>query len=185
MPTVHCCCCWASMRGNWCGKNGDKKENSWALKSIGWDGWRGERLDGYIRWWWFLAMRQVDLGRRSTSPIFGEPFGDLLPVCRVVLVHAAGGGFWGSHKLRVRLSLLQLHIFHWWCLLRSLFCAASTWAPGGGYFSDGPSSSALSLTTLILLCGQAFLLSRHTPGEFFYGYFPPLVARLMVAFAES
>ena len=36
---------------------------------------------------------QVDLGRRSTSPIFSEYFGDLSLVCRVVLVNAAGSGF--------------------------------------------------------------------------------------------
>ena len=36
---------------------------------------------------------QADLGQRSTSPIFAEPFGDPSPVCRLVFVHAAGGGF--------------------------------------------------------------------------------------------
>ena len=39
----------------------------------------------------------VDLGQRSTFPIFSEPFVDLLLMCRVMLVHAAGGGFWGIH----------------------------------------------------------------------------------------
>ena len=34
---------------------------------------------------------QVGLGWRSTSLIFAEPFGDLSLVCRVVLVHSAGG----------------------------------------------------------------------------------------------
>ena len=49
--------------------------------------------------------QQLDLGRRSTPPIFAGLFGDLLCVCLVVLVHAAGGGFWGNHSRRVRLSL--------------------------------------------------------------------------------
>ena len=31
---------------------------------------------------------QIDLGQRSSSPVFSEPLADLLPVCRVVLVHA-------------------------------------------------------------------------------------------------
>ena len=83
-------------------------------------------------------------------------------------------GFWGSHTRRVRLSLLQLRIFYRWCLLRVPFCAASASAPGGGHFSGDPSSSALSLTTLILLCSQAFLPLCHTPGEFFHWRFLPL-----------
>ena len=53
-------------------------------------------------------------------------FLDLLLMCGVVLVHAAGGGFWGSHARHVRLSLLQFRIFYRWYLLHSLFCAAST-----------------------------------------------------------
>ena len=46
-------------------------------------------------------------------------------------------------------------------------------APDGGHFSDDPSSSDLSMKTLIILSGQAFLLSRHTPGKFVHGSFPP------------
>ena len=75
-------------------------------------------------------------------------------------------------------------LFYRWCLLRTLFCVTSTRAPGGGHLSDDPSLSALSSTTFILLCGQAFLLSRYAPGEFFLGRFPPLVGRVMVAFTE-
>ena len=65
---------------------------------------------------------QVGLGRRSTSPIFTEPFASV----SVVLGHATGGGLWGSHTQRVRLSLSLLHIFYGWRLLRALFCADST-----------------------------------------------------------
>ena len=128
---------------------------------------------------------QVDLGRRSTSPLFSESFGVLSLVCRVVLVHAAAGGFWGIHTRRDRMYLLQFRIFYKWCQQRALVCAATNRAPVGGNFSDDPSSSALSITTLILLCGQVFLTSCHTHGEFFHGRFFPLVACLMVAFAES
>ena len=70
-------------------------------------------------------------------------------MCRVVLVHAAGGGFWASCIRHIQLSLPQFQILKRWCLLRALFCAASTRAPGGGNFSDDTSSSAPSLTTLI------------------------------------
>ena len=94
-------------------------------------------------------------------------------VCRMVLVHAEGGGFWGSHARRVRLFLSQLRIFYRWCLLHALFCASCSFAPGGGHFKDDPSSSALSLTTLILLFGQAVLLSLHTPNEFIHERFSP------------
>ena len=40
---------------------------------------------------------QVYLVRRSISPTFSEPFGELSPVLRVVLVHEVGAGFWGIH----------------------------------------------------------------------------------------
>ena len=72
------------------------------------------------------VRHQVDLGRRSTSPIFSEPFGNLSPMCRVELFHASGGGFWGIHARRVRLSLLQFRNFSRWCPLRAIFCVAST-----------------------------------------------------------
>ena len=55
---------------------------------------------------------QVDLGRKSTSPIFSEPFGDLSLVFRLVLAHAVRGGFWGIDTQRVRLSPLQFLIFY-------------------------------------------------------------------------
>ena len=55
---------------------------------------------------------QTDLGRRPTSPIFSERFWDLSLVCRVVLVHAAGGGFWGIPTRRARLSLPKFRIFN-------------------------------------------------------------------------
>ena len=46
---------------------------------------RGEGLDGWIRWWLFIAVRhQVDLRRRSTSLILSEPFWDLSMECLVV-----------------------------------------------------------------------------------------------------
>ena len=132
----------------------------------------GERLDGWIRRWLYPAVRhQVGLGRMSTSPIFAEPFGDLLLVCWVVMVHVAGDGFWGSHTRHVPLSLPQLSIFSRWCLLCAVSYAASTRDPGGGHFSDDPSSYALSLTTLIRFCSQAFLPSCCTPGNSFHGRF--------------
>ena len=49
-------------------------------------------------------------GRSGTEihfSIFSEPFWDHSLVCRVVLVHAAGGGFWGCHARRVPLSFPQ------------------------------------------------------------------------------
>ena len=76
---------------------------------------------------------QVDLGWRSASPIFSEPLDDLSPVFLVVLIHAAGGGFWGSHGQRVRLFLLQFRIFYRWCPLCALFCASTTLPPDGGH----------------------------------------------------
>ena len=55
--------------------------------------------------------------------------------------------------------------------VRPILCSQYSFCVG--HFTDDPSSSTLSLTTLILLCGQAFLLSRHTPGEFLHGRLPP------------
>ena len=74
------------------GKNWGGMKDKWILDRM--DEWvrSGEGQGVKIRWWRFLAVRhQVDIWRRSTSPIFAEPFGDLSLVCLVVLVHAAGG----------------------------------------------------------------------------------------------
>ena len=168
-----CCCCWTGTWGSWGElgwlRRGEKGGRFGIVKY-----WMGGGLDWLIRWWWFLAVRhQVVVRRRSTSPIISEPFEDLSLVYRVVLAHMVGGWLWGSHARRVRLSLLHFHILNRWCLLLSLFCVASTWTPGGGHFSVDPSSSALSLTTLIHLCCQAFLHLCHTPGKLCHGRFLP------------
>ena len=139
----------------------------------------GERVDGYIRRWRFPAVRQqVDLERRAIFLILSAPFGDLSLVCRVVLIHVACGGFCGSHTRHVRLFLPQLGIFYRWRILRAI-----SMQPALDIAIDPlssalslilPLSSALSLITSILLCGQAFVPSRHTPEDIFHGIFPPL-----------
>ena len=125
----------------------------------------------------------------ETSGISGMEvhFSHILRTVSGSFVSASGGGFWSIHTRRVRLSLPQFRILYRWCLLRALCCAASTSAQSGGHFSDDSLSSVPSLTTLIRLCGQAFHLSLHTPGEFLHGRTPPppLVACQMDAFAGS
>ena len=116
---------------------------------------------------------QVDLGRGSTSPKFREPFGDPSLVCRVVLFQAAGGGFWGINTRRIPLSFPLFRIFYTWCPIRALVCAASTWATDGGHITDDSSSSALSMTTLILLSGQTFRFSCYASGDFLHARYPP------------
>ena len=69
---------------------------------------------------------EADLKQRSICPVFSASFMGLLEVCRMVFVHVASGGFWGSHTLRVRMSLPKLSIFNRWRLLREPFYAAST-----------------------------------------------------------
>ena len=94
-------------------------------------------------------------------------------------------GRWGSHTQCAWLSPPQLRIFNRWCLLCTLFYAANTGDPGDGHTSIDPSSSAHSLTTLILLCAQVLSFHAIHPTDSFMGYVPPLVAHLIVAFAES
>ena len=118
------------------------------------------------------VRREVGLERSFICPIFTAPFGGLSLVYRVVLIHVASGGFWDSHTRRVRLCLLQLRIFYRWRLLRVQLYAANYCDPCDGHFSVDPSSSALSLTTSILLRGHAFLRSRHIPNEFRYAILP-------------
>ena len=75
--------------------------------------------------------------------------------------------------------LFHIRIFHRWCLLRALFCADSTCAPGGGHFSDNQSSSALHSSSVKLFSFHAIHLANS-----FMGDFAPLVARLMVDFTQ-
>ena len=62
---------------------------------------KGLKTEGIVKHWMGGAARgwmgRLGLGRRSTSPVFAEPLGDLSLVCQVVSLHAEGGGFWGSH----------------------------------------------------------------------------------------
>ena len=124
-------------------------------------------------------------GRRSTSAIYVEPFGDLLLVCRVVLVHAAGGGLWAVINETFG------------CLL-----------PNSAFSTDGVHCAPYFVQTVLELRVVATSQTAHRrlffpsqlrffsavklfsfhaihPANSFMGHFHPLVSRLMVVFAES
>ena len=82
-----------------------------------------------IRWWWFLAVRhQVYLGRRSTSPIFPEPFWDLSLVFRLVdfgsVIHDVFGSLFSNSAFYIdgvfcAPNVCSLYLSSgWWPVLR-------------------------------------------------------------------
>ena len=81
-----------------------------------------------------------DLGWRSSSPIFSEPFWDLLLACRVVLVHAVGGivscsGWWILGHSYTTCSAVSSPIHHFLQMVstvRPILCSqylSSGWWP--------------------------------------------------------